>query len=235
MDAAPPGAAAQDALSAGFDPDAGLAPLSALQHLSFCRRQCALIHLENVWAENALTAEGRVLHETVDKAPGETRRGVRIARGVPLVSRRLGLIGRADVVEFHARRRQPPQPFPVEYKRGAPKPHDADRVQLCAQALCLEEMLGVPVPSGALFYGETRRRLDVAFDDDLRRRTAELAAELHALLAEGRTPPPEPGPKCQSCSLKDACLPDLPALSGKGGRSVADWLARAVAAAGAEP
>lgn len=205
------------------DADSALAPLSALQHLAFCPRQCALIHLEGAWAENLLTAEGRVLHERVDEAPGETRRGVRVARGVALRSLRLGLIGKADVVEFRARRSGPPQPYPVEYKRGKPKPHDADRVQLCAQALCLEEMLGVPVPRGALFYGEPRRRQEVAFDDALRARTEETAHALHALLAGGVTPPPEPGPKCRSCSLEPICLPKASA-----GRSAAGWLARAL-------
>ncbi|WP_207460768.1 CRISPR-associated protein Cas4 [Azospirillum sp. SYSU D00513] len=207
------------------DPDAGLAPLSALQHLAFCARQCGLIHLEDAWAENALTAEGRVLHERVDNAPGETRRGVRVARGVPLRSARLGLIGRADVVEFHSRRGQPPLPCPVEYKRGKAKPHDADRVQLCAQGLCLEEMLGLEVPGGALFYGETRRRQEVAFDADLRARTESLARELHAMLAVRTNPPPEPGPKCRSCSLEALCLPGICRPKPAGGRSAAAWLA----------
>lgn len=205
------------------DADSALAPLSALQHLVFCPRQCALIHLEGAWAENLLTAEGRVLHERVDEAPGETRRGVRIGRGVALRSLRLGLVGKADVVEFHARRSGPPQPYPVEYKRGKPKPHDADRVQLCAQALCLEEMMGMPVPRGALFYGEPRRLQEVAFDDALRTRTEETAKALHALLAGRATPPPEPGVKCRSCSLEAACLPKTSA-----GRSAAGWLARAL-------
>ncbi|PWC38473.1 CRISPR-associated protein Cas4 [Azospirillum sp. TSO22-1] len=205
------------------DPDAALAPLSALQHLAFCPRQCALIHLEGAWAENALTAEGRVLHERVDEAPGESRRSVRVARGVALRSRRLGLIGKADVVEFHARRGGPPVPYPVEYKRGKPKPFDADRVQLCAQALCLEEMLDTPVPRGALFYGQPRRREEVVLDDSLRARTEAAAAGLHALLAAGVTPPPEPGPKCHSCSLEPFCLPGVAA-----GRSAAAWLARAL-------
>ncbi|MBP2316282.1 CRISPR-associated protein Cas4 [Azospirillum soli] len=205
----------------GQDPDAGLAALSALQHLAFCPRQCALIHLEGTWAENLLTAEGRVLHERVDEAPGETRRGVRVARAVALRSVRLGLIGKADVVEFRSRRSGPPQPYPVEYKRGKPKPHDADRIQFCAQALCLEEMLETPVPRGALFYGEPRRREEVAFDDALRARTEETARALHALLAAGVTPPPEPAAKCRSCSLEPFCLPKAAA-----GRSVAGWLAR---------
>lgn len=201
--------------------DSALAPLSALQHLVFCPRQCALIHLEDAWAENALTAEGRVLHERVDNAPGETRRGVRIARGVPLRNLRLGLVGRADVVEFHNRRGLPPLPCPVEYKRGKAKPHDADRVQLCAQGLCLEEMLGMEVPGGALFYGETRHRQEVAFDAALRTRTEALAGDLHALLASRVTPPPEPAAKCRSCSLEPFCLPTL-----SGARSAAAWLDR---------
>ncbi|WP_370540630.1 CRISPR-associated protein Cas4 [Azospirillum sp. INR13] len=126
-------------------------------------------------------------------------------------------------MEFHVRRSGPPQPYPVEYKRGKPKTHDADRVQLCAQALCLEEMLGLPVPRGALFYGEPRRRQEVTFDDALRARTAAAAEAVHALLAGGVTPPPEPGAKCRSCSLEAACLPKTST-----GCSAAGWLARAL-------
>lgn len=214
-----PAVGTADGPAGSADPDAGLAPLSALQHLAFCRRQCALIHLEGAWAENVLTAEGRVLHERADSDAGERRRGVRIARALPLRSLALGLTGKADVVEFHPRKGGPPVPFPVEYKRGRPKGTDADVVQLCAQALCLEEMLERPVPAGALFYGGTRRRLEVAFTPELRARTAGLAAALHALLAAGEMPAPEPGPKCRSCSLADACLP-----TRARGRSVALWL-----------
>jgi CRISPR-associated exonuclease Cas4 len=198
-----------------------LAPISALQHLVFCPRQCALIHLEGAWAENVLTAEGRLLHERADEAPGETRPGLRIARGVQLASRRLGLVGRADVVELRGGRGKPLRACPVEYKRGAPKVHDADRVQLCAQALCLEEMLGVTVAEGAIFYGRPRRRETVAMDAALRARTEAAAADLHALLRSGRTPPPKAGPWCGSCSLEGACLPNA-----VGGRSAAAWLAR---------
>lgn len=211
--------------AAGFadgDADASLAPLSALQHLVFCARQCALIHLEGIWTENVLTAEGRLLHAKADEGVGETRPGIRIARAVPLVSRRLRLVGKADVVEFHGRKRIP---VPVEYKRGRPKPHEADRVQLCAQALCLEEMLGVDVPEGALFYGEPRRRSAVAFDAALRALTRDTAEALHALLASGRTPAPVPGRHCRSCSLESICLPEATA-----GRSAAAWLARRLAA-----
>ncbi len=200
-----------------------LAPISALQHFVVCPRQCALIHLEGTWIENQRTAEGRLQHERVDRGGAETRDGVRRAYGLPLRSLRFGLAGRADVVEFHADSEGGPErPFPVEHKRGRPKAGDEDKVQLCAQALCLEEMLGVKVPAGALFYGERRRRADVVFDDSLRRRTAEVAASVHAMLALGRTPPPPPDAPCQACSLQPACRP-LAMRPGR--RSVAAWTA----------
>src|SRR5438876_1939248 len=152
----------------GMFAESDLIPISALQHFVVCPRQCALIHLESVWIENERTAEGRVEHERVDRGGAETRVAVRRAYGVPLRSLRLGLAGRADVVEFHAMPGGgPEQPFPIEHKRGRPKAGDEDRVQLCAQALCLEEMLRVSVPAGALFYGRTRRRAEVIFDEAL--------------------------------------------------------------------
>ncbi len=212
-----------------------LLPLSALQHLLFCERQCALIHTEGLWAENQLTVEGRDLHERVDSHPGESRGDVRIARGVLLHSLRLGLSGRADVVEFHRLAEGGdegvPLPgsagrwraFPVEYKRGRPKRNLSDKVQLCAQALCLEEMLATAVPGGALFYGRTRRRLEVPFDSDLRRRTEEACSRLHTLLRSGTTPPARREPKCDSCSLLELCRPD--AL----GRSASGYLAELLA------
>ena len=123
-----------------------LIPLSALQHYLFCPRQCALIHVEQIWAEDGATAEGRILHERVDAGGMESRPGLRVERGIALRSLALGVSGKADAVEFHGR---PPRPVPVEYKRGKPKPHRADEVQLCAQAICLEEMFGAPVPEGA--------------------------------------------------------------------------------------
>ncbi len=184
-------------------------PLSALQHFSFCPRQCALIHVERLWAENTRTAEGRVLHERAHEAGTESRRDLRIARALPLHSHSLGVHGVADIVEFH---RQPDgawRPFPIEYKRGRPKAHSADAIQLCAQALCLEEMLHTSVPAGAIFYGETHRRLDVTFDDVLRTATRDLAARMQATLSSGRTPPPEFEPKCRSCSLFALCQPRL--------------------------
>ena len=187
-------------------PDDAL-PLSGLQHLAFCPRQWALIHLEQAWAENRLTAEGRLLHEKAD-LPGQSRRhDLRTVRGLPLSSRRLGLTGRADVVEFR------PEPFPVEYKRGRRKPDDCDFVQLCAQALCLEEMLCKPVPRGAIFYGDPRRRLEVEFSPQLRARTETLAAEMHRLYQSGETPSAKPGNYCQNCSLLNICLPHATAES----------------------
>ncbi|MCL2659036.1 MAG: CRISPR-associated protein Cas4 [Acidobacteriaceae bacterium] len=189
-------------LSTTEAPDDAL-PLSGLQHLAFCPRQWALIHLEQAWSENRLTAEGRLMHERAD-LPGQTRRhDLRTVRGLDLASRRLGLSGRADVVEFL------PEPFPVEYKRGKKKPSDCDLVQLCAQALCLEEMLGCSVPRGAIFYGEPRRRLAVEFTAELRRRTEALVAEMHRLYNAHETPPAHPGTYCRSCSLVDLCLPQV--------------------------
>ena len=181
-----------------------LIPLSALQHHLFCPRQCALIHVEGLWHEDAATAEGRLLHDKVDAGRPETRPGVRLARGIALRSTTLGVVGKADLVEFRGR---PPQPFPVEYKRGRPKQHRADEVQLCAQALCLEEMFGRTVPEGALFYGATRRRQAVVFDSTLRDLTVRVAAEAQANILAGHTPPPVYGPGCERCSLLDLCQP----------------------------
>lgn len=181
--------------------------ISALQHFSFCERQCALIHIEQVWDENRSTAEGRIMHEKVHEQDRESRGEVRIEYGLPLRSLKLGLIGRADVVEFHRREKGAWQPFPVEYKRGKPKIDPCDLIQLCAQAMCLEEMLSVEVPSGAIFYGRTRRRLDVSFDENLRRETEESAKKARALITVGITPPPVYEKRCQSCSLITECLP----------------------------
>jgi CRISPR-associated exonuclease Cas4 len=190
-----------------------LLPISALQHLLFCERQFALIHLEQSWAENRLTVEGRQLHERADSGVGETRGALRVARSLHVRSLRLGLAGRADVVEFHTNPDGgPPRPFPIEYKRGKPKSGDEDRVQLCAQALCLEEMLGVPIAEGAIFYATPRRRTNVMFDDALRR-TVEAAAErAHALLVNRRTPVVLRAPKCDNCSLLEMCMPHATAI-----------------------
>ncbi len=217
------------------------AMISALQHYMFCKRQCALIHIEEIWAENWLTASGRIMHERVDVRASESRRDVRQATALRLFSRRLGVTGIADMVEFHragaecdgtGRKIAAPlpgvsgfwRPFPVEYKLGKPKSHLADEVQLCAQAFCLEEMLGVEIPAGALFYGSPRRRTEVAFDGDLRQLTQEVADGVRELLASGQTPPPEFGKHCAACSLLEECQPK--ALSSS--RSARTWLDHAI-------
>jgi len=184
-----------------------LIPLSALQHLIFCERQCALIHVEQAWDENRFTAEGRIMHEHVHDEGDESRGNVRIERGISLRSLRLGLIGKADVVEYHRQDDGTWQAFPVEYKRGKPKPDHSDKIQLCAQALCLEEMLNASIPAGALFYGKTRRRLDVDFDEALRIETQNIAQQTHTLIESGQTPMPVYTKRCESCSLMAECIP----------------------------
>jgi CRISPR-associated exonuclease Cas4 len=184
-----------------------LIQLSALQHYAFCPRQCALIHVEQVWTENLLTAEGRIMHEHVHDEGDESRGDVRIERGASLRSLRLGLIGKADVIEYHRQADGTWQAFPVEYKRGKPKPDDSDKIQLCAQAICLEEMLNASIPAGALFYGKTRRRLDVGFDETLRLETEAAAIKTHELIDAGITPAPVYAKRCESCSLMAECMP----------------------------
>ena len=184
-----------------------LLPLSALQHLAFCPRQCALIHIERAWSENFFTAQGRVLHERVHQENAERRRDIRVEYGMPLRSLRLGLAGKADVIEFHRKPDGNWQPFPVEYKRGRRKPDNRDAVQLCAQALCLEEMRKTAVPRGAFYYGRERQRAEVKFDEDLRKETEETAQRLHRLIDSGVTPPPVYEAKCDTCSLLELCLP----------------------------
>lgn len=184
-----------------------LIQLSSLQHMAFCPRQCALIHIEQTWTESGLTAEGRIMHERVHDEDRESRGNVRIEYGIPLRSLRLGLIGKADVVEYHCKDIAGWQPFPIEYKRGKPKIDHCDKIQLCAQAMCLEEMLDVHIPAGAIFYGQTRHRLDVTFDGALRRETEEAAKQTHALIDSGCTPKPVYAKRCERCSLKGECLP----------------------------
>jgi CRISPR-associated exonuclease Cas4 len=193
--------------------------LSALQHYVFCPRQCALIHLEQVWSENLYTAEGREMHERADSAVSSYREGVKVTRSVPLRSVTLGVSGVADVVEWH-RRSDGFHPFPVEYKRGKPKKHDADKVQLCAQAMCLEEMRSCTILCGAMFYGQTMHRLDVVFDEELRSKTIAAAAGVHQLFASGVTPPPEYGSKCKQCSLIEICMPQVLERAGSAKRYV---------------
>ena len=198
------------------DPD--LLPLSGLQHFAFCRRQWALIHIENQWQENLRTAEGHLLHRRAhDEAARERRGNTLILRGLPIVSHTLGLSGQCDVVEFHLTPEGVPLrgeegrwlPFPVEYKRGRPKEHRADELQLCAQAMCLEEMLCCAVPAGALFYGEPRRRTAVEFSPELRQMVRDFSEEMHQYARRGHTPKAKPAKSCNACSLKDLCLPQL--------------------------
>jgi CRISPR-associated exonuclease Cas4 len=210
-----------------------LLPISALQHLLYCERQCALIHVEQVWAENQFTVEGNVMHEKAHDGPDETRAGVRVVRGLAVKSEALGLSGQCDVVEFHEhgagsleQGERGLRVLPIEYKRGKPKAHRADEVQLCAQAMCLEEMLrhraipgpcgenagqecpGYVIPEGRIFYGQTRRRMDVVFDAELRALTADTARQLREMIASRRTPPAVyEERKCEACSLKELCMP----------------------------
>lgn len=186
--------------------DDDLLPLSALQHYAYCPRQCALIHVEQVWAENRFTAEGRRLHERVDSGVAEQRRGTRYERGVLLLSQRYRLTGKMDLLEVEAG--DPPRYFPVEYKRGKPKVQDWDRIQLCAQALCLEEMRDVCVDVGAIWYWEVRHREPVMIDAELRQATVSVIESVHAQMASGQTPPPlKDDKRCRACSLVDLCHP----------------------------
>ena len=218
-----------------------LLPISALQHLIFCERQCALIHVERLWAENRWTVEGRHLH---GKAHADTARnvaGVRIARGLRLQSYSLGLCGQADVVEFERVEGREPRArgglqdaldsqllrvTPIEYKRGKPKKDDCDRVQLCAQAICLEEMLGQTIETGQLFYGKRKRRTEVRFTAELRALTKQKALRLHEMIANRETATAVREPKCDQCSLLHLCLPD--ALRFKTGAS--SYVSRSLAA-----
>ncbi len=197
-----------------------LLPISALQHLIFCERQCALIHIEQAWSENLFTAQGRILHDKVHSQTSESRKNVRTEYGMALRSLALGLIGKADVVEFHSREGKW-LPFPVEYKRGKSKPDNRDTVQLCAQAMCLEEMLGVLIDQGAIYYGKERHRVAIDFNEDLRRETKETVHRLRCLIESACTPPPVYEVKCDSCSLFEICMPKTMEKH----KSVVDYLA----------
>lgn len=182
-------------------------PLSALQHAIYCPRQAALIHLERVWAENRFTAEGHVLHIAADKPGARKARGVRRVTALSLASRRLGIAGVADLVEFRAEENGETA-YPVEYKRGKPKLHRADEVQLCAQGLCLEEMTGRAVPEGALYYAETKRRVVIPFDGPLRQLTDQTVVQLREIFATQKTPPAiYRSDRCRVCSLLELCRP----------------------------
>jgi len=200
-----------------YSPDE-LLPLSGIQHFVFCRRQWALIQIERQWEDNVLTAEGRILHTRADDPFfTETRKGIITSRSVPVASYRLGLVGVCDVVEFTESpegvrlpgREGLSLPAPVEYKRGQPKRDPCDEAQLCAQAICLEEMLVVKVPVGYLYYGETRHRMEVEMTAELRRLVSEISEEMHSYFQRGYTPRVRTSKACRSCSLADICLPLL--------------------------
>ncbi|MEA2325850.1 MAG: CRISPR-associated exonuclease Cas4 [Thermoanaerobaculia bacterium] len=192
-----------------------LLPISALQHVVYCDRQAALIHVERMWSENSHTVEGRHAHAQAHEAGGESRGSVRIVRALPLRSLAAGLTGVADVVEFHRQESGAELPgrsgrwriFPVEYKKGKPKRHRADEVQLCAQAICLEEMFSTEIAEGALYYGKTRRRKIVTLDEPLRIATLGAAARFREIVEQRLTPAAKWGPKCRQCSLLDDCRP----------------------------
>lgn len=182
-------------------------PISALQHFLYCPRQCGLIHLEQIWAENTQTAQGRLMHQRSDKPGAGLRRGLRTVTAMPLNHPELGIHGVADVVEFAGAGADAPA-MPVEYKRGRPKQHRADEVQLCAQALCLEHMLHQRIAGGALFYGEQRRRHEVAFDDELRTLTVDTIGGVRRMLESGQTPSARyDAARCDKCSLLSDCRP----------------------------
>ena len=188
--------------------EADFIPISALQHYLYCPRQCALIHLDRAWEENVFTAQGRLMHENAHTAGTESRKNIRTTTALMLCSKRLGISGVADVVEFH-RTNGHWQPYPVEYKRGRPKKSDADRVQLCAQAMCLEEMRQTTITEGALYYGQTHRRETVLFDRQLRELTERTIADVHALFSQTKRSPPANDKRCRDCSLKNDCMPEL--------------------------
>jgi CRISPR-associated exonuclease Cas4 len=179
-------------------------PISALQHFVYCPRQCALIHVDSIWEDNLYTLRGRQAHQGVDLPEGLVREGVRVEYALPLFSERLGLVGRADVVEFHGG-----VPYPVEHKVGPRRARKADEVQLCAQAMCLEEMLGMEVSKGALFYRASRRRREVVFTSDLRILVEETVSKVRALIQAAQLPPPVNDVRCRDCSLAEACMPHL--------------------------
>lgn len=192
--------------------------LSGIQHFRFCRRQWALIHIENQWAENSRTVGGEIMHERAHDSELRERRGdLLITRNMPVASPTLGVSGACDVVEFRrsdhgctiAGESGSFQPYPVEYKHGAPRVDTANELQLCGQAMCLEEMLCCDIPYGALYFGETRRRVEVNFTPELRQEVQDCLREMHALYQRGYTPRVKPTKACNACSLKELCLPKL--------------------------
>ncbi len=178
--------------------------VSALEHWSYCPRQCALIHVEQTFDENLYTLRGRAVHKQVDEVESVVERGVRVERALPIRNRRLGLVGKADVVELHGE-----VPYPMEYKHGSRRQREHDDLQLCAQAMCLEDMTGQAVPRGAIFHYKSRRRREVIFTPTLRRQVEEAVTAIRSLLAEKKLPPPVNDRRCEKCSLKEACMPQV--------------------------
>lgn len=206
--------------------------LSGIQHFKFCRRQWALIHIENQWVENYHTTDGKIFHENAHNGSfSESRGNLYVTRDMRVFSAELGVSGACDVLEFRKGDSGIPlkgrvglwQPYPVEYKRGKPKTDTEDVVQLCGQAMCLEEMLCCEIPTGALYYGEIQHRREVSFDTNLREEVRSLLAEMHSLYAQGHTPKAKPRKSCGACSLKDICLPELTKK-----QSVEEYLRRAL-------
>ena len=176
--------------------------ISALEHWSYCPRHCALIHVEQTFDENLYTLRGRAVHKKVDEPVVEEHAGMRIERALPLWSKAVGLIGKADVVEFHDE-----TPYPVEYKHGPHRAQEHDELQLCAQALCLEEMTGQSVPRGAIYHYSSRKRREVEFTPGLRVRVVEVTQAIRAMLQAKRLPPPVNDHRCTHCSLQESCMP----------------------------
>lgn len=206
--------------------------LSGLQHFAFCRRQWALIYIEKQWADNYHTADGNIMHAKAhDAEVRESRGDIVITRCNSIFSAELGVSGQCDVLEFHRSASGIPlpnrhgywQPYPVEYKRGHPKEINADRLQLCGQAMCLETMLCCDIPEGAIYYGQTKHREVVPFTDNLRNEVKVLLSEMHELYAKKYTPKVKPSSKCGACSLKEICLPEL-----QKAKSVAKYLRTAM-------
>ena len=208
--------------------------LSGLQHFAFCPRQWALIHVEQQWADNTRTVDGQIFHKRAHEMTHELRGDTLTIRGLRISSQNLGITGICDVVEFHRDDTGIPLhsyaglwlPYPVEYKKGEPKGNDADRLQLCAQAICLEEMLACKIAEGALFYGETRRREVVAIDERLRQKTVAMVQMMRQYDEKGYTPPPRQTRACNACSLKELCLPRIAKAS-----TVRDYIQCAMEAA----
>lgn len=181
-----------------------LYPISALQHYLFCPRQCALIHLERVWEENQFTAEGNIVHRNVHGDRHESRPGIKYESGLHVRSRRLGIVGKTDLVEFHG----DGTTVPIEYKRGKPKKNQCDEVQLCAQTLCLEEMLQLRIDVGYIYYNKRKRRTKVIFDEQLRKTTVDTIQQFQQMIASRMTPSAVREKKCDTCSLLRHCMPD---------------------------